>query len=58
MQTILNNFPIHGKIQSITESNSGLINNTYFINYKSEKYVLQKINTNVFNNPVCLKYLL
>jgi len=51
MQEILNNFPLQGKIQSITESNSGLINNTYFINCESEKYVLQKINTNVFNKP-------
>lgn len=49
MQTILNNFPLQVKIQSITESNTGLINNTYFIDCESEKYVLQKINSSVFN---------
>lgn len=44
-------FAIDGEIQSITTLTSGHINDTYLIVTSAKtKYVLQKINTNVFKN--------
>lgn len=44
-------FAIDGKIQSITTLASGHVNDTYLIITSTKtKYVLQKINTNVFKN--------
>ena len=54
----LENYEIPGKLESIKEYNVGNINKTYIIEYnnegKIEKYLVQKINTTVFNNPYIL----
>ena len=52
---IANNFDFKGSLDTITENNQGNINKTYILIYKdknkSNKYLLQKINSNVFKNP-------
>lgn len=52
---ILDNYNIKGKLINIKEDNTGNINKTYiitFINNDIEyKYLVQQINTNVFNDP-------
>lgn len=58
IKKILENYEIPGKLESIKEYNVGNINKTYIIEYdnegKIEKYLVQKINTLVFNNPYIL----
>lgn len=58
IKKILENYEIPGKLESIKEYNVGNINKTYIIEYdnegKREKYLVQKINTIVFNNPYIL----
>ena len=58
IKKILENYEIPGKLESIKEYNVGNINKTYIIEYnnegKREKYLVQKINTLVFNNPYIL----
>ena len=58
IKKILENYEIPGKLESIKEYNVGNINKTYIIEYnnegKIEKYLVQKINTTVFNNPYIL----
>ena len=45
-------FNREGNIVNVTQLTAGLINATYIIETdKSEKYILQKINTFVFKNP-------
>ena len=51
MNNILNNFNFNEKIISITQNKIGLINTTYIVSTVTEKYVLQKINKSIFNNP-------
>ena len=55
---ILDNYNIKGNLISIKEDNTGNINKTYiitFINNDIEyKYLVQQINTNVFNDPYIL----
>lgn len=55
---ILDNYNIKGKLINIKEDNTGNINKTYiitFINNDIEyKYLVQQINTNVFNDPYIL----
>lgn len=55
---ILDNYNIKGKLINIKEDNTGNINKTYiiiFINNGIEyKYLVQQINTNVFNDPYIL----
>lgn len=52
---IQNRFNISGKLISIEENHQGNINSTYILTYKesekTKKYVLQKINNDVFKNP-------
>ena len=53
LQSIAENFNIQGKITSIEHINKGYINRTYRVETLSEnnnvhKYILQRINTNVF----------
>ncbi len=53
LRTIAENFNIQGKITSIEHINKGYINRTYRVETISEnnnihKYILQRINTNVF----------
>lgn len=58
IKKILENHKIPGNLKSIKEYNVGNINKTYIIEYdnegKREKYLVQKINTLVFNNPYIL----
>lgn len=55
---ILDNYNIKGNLINIKEDNTGNINKTYiitFINNDIEyKYLVQQINTNVFNDPYIL----
>ena len=55
---ILDNYNIKGNLINIKEDNTGNINKTYivtFINNGIEyKYLVQQINTNVFNDPYIL----
>lgn len=52
---IIEKFDIEGDASSITAINNGIINTTYFATFKKDaktsKYILQKINTNIFKNP-------
>ena len=54
MQKIIKEFEFNGAIVEIIENSLGLINNTYVLRSCTDKFVLQKINTYVFNNPVQL----
>ena len=54
MQKIIKEFEFNGAIVEIMENSLGLINNTYVLRSGSEKFILQKINTYVFNNPIQL----
>ena len=47
----LSHFPLTGKVLSLTPCVVGLINATYFVHTDGGDYVLQKINTNVFESP-------
>lgn len=55
LQHIINRFAIHGEVTGVKEINKGYINRTYRISTLSEsghvhKYLLQRINTDVFTN--------
>lgn len=58
IEEIAQNFKLKGNIVEIKENNTGNINKTYIITTKykekNHKYVLQKINTTVFNEPYLL----
>lgn len=55
IECIISHFPFNGKMTGLCAEDSGLINSTYKIEFTDEKceskYILQKINTNVFKNP-------
>ena len=55
---ILDNYNIKGNLISIKEDNTGNINKTYIITFINNgieyKYLVQQINTNVFNDPYIL----
>ena len=51
MKAILNKFNFKGSIIAIVEDTIGLINATYVVSSKTEKYILQRINDSIFNNP-------
>lgn len=55
LSKIIGAFPFNGELTNIESSNVGLINSTYILTFfdgnQEFKYVLQKINTNVFKNP-------
>ena len=55
IKDIVSNFQINGKMVNYEENNQGNINKTYIItfndNNKLKKYLLQKINANVFKEP-------
>ena len=51
MKEVLNKFNFKGSIISIVEDTIGLINTTYVVSSKTEKYILQRINTSIFHNP-------
>lgn len=51
---IANNFKFEGKLLDIKENNQGNINKTYVLTYEgseTKKYLIQKINANVFKEP-------
>tara|TARA_B100001250_G_scaffold85875_1_gene71007 strand:- start:38797 stop:39840 length:1044 start_codon:yes stop_codon:yes gene_type:complete len=51
MRSIVNRFNFRGSIISIVEDTIGLINTTYVVSSRHEKYILQRINNLIFNNP-------
>lgn len=46
------NFDLKGDIKEIIENSNGLINKTYIVITTNNKYIIQKINQNVFKNPI------
>ncbi len=55
LQRIIRHFNLHGRVQKITRNTKGYINQTYCVETLSEnnhvhKYLLQRINTNVFHD--------
>jgi len=48
---VLANYGFEREECSIQEFGSGLINNTCLVKYKSEVYILQRVNEKVFRNP-------
>ncbi len=48
---ILSQFPFEGELVGVKPINEGLINTTLVADYGVKKYVIQKINTNVFTKP-------
>ena len=55
VEQILNNYNIDGELVRVEQNNSGNINKTYIATFlnngESKKYLVQKINTNVFPEP-------
>ncbi len=51
ISSVLSHFPFEGELVSIEPINEGLINTTLVADFGVKKYVVQKINTNVFKNP-------
>lgn len=51
IKEIANNFNIDSDIESVSINSQGNINQTYVINTKNYKYLLQRINVNVFKEP-------
>ncbi len=52
LDEIINQFKFEGEFQSIEPFGCGHINSTYAIYFKPQtRYILQKINTNIFKNP-------
>lgn len=55
LRKIISKFNINGCIESIKPIDNGIINTTYVVSFKDGdktlKYLLQKINTNVFKEP-------
>lgn len=59
LENIIEKFDFRGDFLSAQKKNTGLINATYILSYKSKdgltkRYVLQRINTNVFKDPKAL----
>ena len=52
MKQIVRKFNIEGKVNNITSLFGGLINKTYLVETDKKKYLLQRINKYVFNNPI------
>ena len=48
------NFELDGRIINILENDVGLINKSYVIITSTNKYIIQKINKSVFNNPIAI----
>lgn len=55
IEEILTNYNIPGQLLSIIKCNTGNINTTFIIEYDNngnrQRYLIQKINTNIFKNP-------
>lgn len=58
IKQIAENFKLPGEIVAIEENHTGNINKTFIVSVKNneeiKKYILQKINTTVFNEPYLL----
>jgi Ser/Thr protein kinase RdoA (MazF antagonist) len=50
-QKIIAGFKIQGEFLGVQELKEGLINDTYRVETTSGKYILQKVNTQIFRNP-------
>ena len=56
LNNILSNFDISSSNNSLERINTGYINDSFYVNYNGGKrYILQKINTNVFKNVEAIK---
>ena len=51
MKEIVNKFKIEKELVSISEVKNGLVNKSYLVKAKDNKYLLQRINHFVFKNP-------
>ena len=55
LDSIIESFPFNGTLTDIKKNGTGLINSTYILTFTDSnidyKYILQRINTNVFKNP-------
>lgn len=55
LRDVVNNFKIEGKLVAVEENAQGNINSTYLLTYNTRegtaKYLLQKVNSNVFKEP-------
>ncbi len=51
ISNVLSQFPFEGELVSVDTINEGLINTTYVAVFDKCRYVVQKINTNVFKKP-------
>ena len=49
-QSLLSSFGLKESIVSLKRVESGLINSTFVLDSKTNSYILQSINTNVFHN--------
>ncbi len=54
IKSIISEFRFEGELISVKEFGSGHINSTYIADFGEKRYVIQKINTNVFKNPDAL----
>lgn len=50
-KSICENFKIEGKFIDATPYGEGHINDTFLVNTDTNKYILQRVNKNVFKNP-------
>ncbi len=48
---VIKNFPFEGELVEYRAIKQGLINTTVEAKFSDKKYIIQKINTNVFKNP-------
>lgn len=51
LAAIRNRFDYEGELISVTQPAGGHINNTYCLHYSENSYILQRINTEVFQKP-------
>ncbi len=54
IKNIVTQFRFEGEFRNVEEFGSGHINSTYIADFGEKRYVIQKINTNVFKNPDAL----
>lgn len=48
---VISQFPFEGGLQNISAVDEGHINTTYYADFGKQKYIIQKINTSVFEKP-------
>lgn len=54
MQNILKSYYFYNDIEKVDRFGSGHINRTFLVVTKKEKFIVQQINTNVFENPIAV----